>query len=225
MAQESRNPGATPPKAIHQELRNAENSAAYLLNKLQDMKERNPQLAILDVGAGSGTISVSLAKLVPNGKVTVVDLNKDILPRAETVAEEAGVKNIEFQLADAYKLPFSDESFDITHCHQLLSHAKQPWDVLREMLRVTKKGGVVAAREGDFRTECFWPELPGLVKFHNFILGFTKIAGGCPIAGRQLLSWALKAGVERNQITATYGTWYYNSPDEKKVWGKFFQFR
>ncbi|KAI9708184.1 MAG: hypothetical protein M1820_004138 [Bogoriella megaspora] len=218
MAQLSEQIGAVPPQAIHHELRSAENSAAYLLPKLQKMRESNTELAILDVGAGSGTISATLAKLVPDGKVTATDLNKDILQRAQAVAGAAGVTNIEFKEADAYKLPFADGSFDITHCHQVLAHLEAPWEVLREMLRVTKVGGVVAAREGDQKTECFWPELPGLVKFHDFITEFMTLAGGSPIAGRQLLPWALKAGVERGKVTASYGTWHYSEPDEKRIW-------
>ncbi|KAL9087505.1 MAG: hypothetical protein Q9165_006616 [Trypethelium subeluteriae] len=220
MAQSRQRFGVAPPQAIHHELRNAENSAAYLLEKLRKMKENNPQLHILDVGAGSATISVAFAKLVPAGKVTATDVNKEIFPRAQAVAETAGVKNIDFKQADGYKLPFADETFDITHCHQVLAHLKAPWDVLHEMIRVTKPGGLVAAREGDVGTECFWPELPGLVKYHDFIVGFMKIAGGSPTAGRQLLSWALKAGVERGQITASYGTWCYSSPDDKQAWAK-----
>jgi ubiquinone/menaquinone biosynthesis C-methylase UbiE len=77
---------------------------------------------------------------------------------ALTIAEMAGIKNIEFQQGDAYKLPFADETFDITFCHQMLTHLKAPWDELREMLRVTKPGGIVAAREGDLETECIWRE-------------------------------------------------------------------
>lgn len=219
MDQTSQKPGHPPPQAIHHELRTAENSAAYLLPKLQAMKESNPYVTLLDVGAGSGTISATFAKAIPDGKVTATDLKAEILPRAQAVAELEGVKNIEFQQADAYKLPFADGTFDVTHCHQVLCHLKSPWDVLREMLRVTKPGGVVAAREADYETECFWPETPGLVKFHTFIVGLMKAAGGSPTAGRQLLSWALKAGVARGEIMASYGTWCYSTPAEKKAWG------
>ncbi|MCJ1389517.1 hypothetical protein MMC18_002374 [Xylographa bjoerkii] len=104
---------------------------------------------------------------IPDGHVTAVDLNPDILPRARAVAEMAGVKNIEFQQGDAYKLPFADATFDIAYCHQMLTHLKAPWDALREMLRVTKPAGIVAAREGDLETECVWPDLSGLIKFHK----------------------------------------------------------
>ena len=217
----SEKPGHPPAQAILHELRTAENSAAHLLPKLQSMKESNPHLTLLDVGAGSGTISVSFAKLIPDGHVTGVDLNPNILPRARAVAEMASVKNIEFQQGNVYKLPFADETFDVTFCHQVLIHIGTPWDALREMLRVTKRGGIVAAREGDYETECVWPELPELCKFHKLMAGLMSAGGGTPTAGRQLLSWALKAGVERSQITLSYSTWLYHTPSDRKICCKF----
>jgi len=213
----SEKPGHPPAQAILHELRTAENSAAHLLPKLQSMKESNPHLTLLDVGAGSGTISVSFAKLIPDGHVTGVDLNPNILPRARAVAEMAGVKNIEFQQGNVYKLPFADETFDVTFCHQVLIHIGTPWDALREMLRVTKRGGIVAAREGDYETECVWPELPELYRFHKLMASLMSAGGGTPTAGRQLLSWALKVGVERSQVTLSYSTWSYHTPSKRKI--------
>ncbi|MCJ1313342.1 hypothetical protein MMC25_007019 [Agyrium rufum] len=148
-----------PALASHHELRTAENSAVYVLPKLRSMKESNPHFTLLDVGAGSGTISVTLAKaILPSGHVTAVDLNPDILPLARAIADTASVTNIDFQQGDARKLPFADATFDVTLCHQMLTHVKAPCGVLGEMLRVTKPGGIVAAREGDYETECVWPE-------------------------------------------------------------------
>lgn len=213
----SEKPGHPPAQSTLHEVRTAENSAAYLLPKLQSMKGSNPNLTLLDVGSGSGTISVSFAKLIPDGHVTGIDINPKILPRARAVAEKAGVTNIEFQEGSVYKLPFADETFDVTFCHQVLVHIGTPWDALREMLRVTKRGGIVAAREGDYETECIWPELPQLGKFHKLMAGLMSAGGGTPTAGRQLLSWVLKAGVGRGQITLSYGTSSYRTSSEKKI--------
>src|SRR3978361_1581629 len=99
----SQKPGHPPAQDTLHEVRTAENSAAYLLPKLQSMKESNPHLKLLDVGAGSGTISGSFAKPIPDGHVTGVELNAGILPRAQALAEKAGVKNIEFQQGSVYK--------------------------------------------------------------------------------------------------------------------------
>lgn len=204
----------------HHEQRNVENSAVYLLPRLHAAKEKNHGLKLLDVGAGSGTISIGFAKLLPEGQVVAVDLKEDIFPRARSLAESAGVTNIEFQQADVFKLPFGDATFDITHCHQMLTHVKAPSDALREMLRVTKPGGLVAAREGDLDTEAVWPALPGVVKFHDLTATLMKAGGGSSSAGRQLLSWALQAGVERAQVTASFSTWTYSTPFEREIWGK-----
>ncbi|EPS41314.1 hypothetical protein H072_4806 [Dactylellina haptotyla CBS 200.50] len=217
MEQARENPAHPSAQSTLHEVRTAENSAAYLLPKLTSLRESNPHLKLLDVGCGSGTISVSFAKLLPDGQVTGVDLNPTILPRARAVADMAGVGNVEFQNASIFKLPFADETFDITFCHQVLVHIGEPWDALREMLRVTKRGGVVAAREGDYESECVWPELAGLEKFHKLMAGLMSAGGGTPAAGRQLISWALKAGVERNQVTLSYSTGSYSTSGERKI--------
>ncbi|KAK5046182.1 hypothetical protein LTR84_008639 [Exophiala bonariae] len=210
-------PSQPPVHSVLHETRTAENSATHLLPKLQALKELNPKLSLLDVGSGSGTISVSFAKLIPEGHVTGVDLNPNILPRARAVAEIAGVTNIEFQQGSIYKLPFADETFDVTFCHQVLIHIANPWDALCEMLRVTKRGGVVAAREGDYETECVWPEVSELQRFHKLMASLMSANGGAPTAGRQLLSWALKAGADRSQITLSFSSWSYTTPSERSV--------
>lgn len=209
-----------PAQAVHHEARNVKNSAAYMLPKLLSMKEDNPQLTLLDVGAGSGTITIDFAKLIPDGHVTGIDVNPNILPRARAVAEMADLKNVEFREGSAYKLPFADATFDITCCHQMLVHLPTPLDALSEMIRVTKPGGIIAAREGDFQTECVWPDLSILSKFHNFIAGAMSSRGGTPNAGRQLVSWALKCGVKRSQITLSFSPWFYQTPSERQTWGE-----
>lgn len=117
-------------------------------------------------------------------------------------------------------LPFDDATFDVVHCHQVLAHLPRPADALREMLRVTRPGGVVAAREGDLETEIVWPELPDFARFHALTVGFIKMGGGSVKAGRQLFSWALQAGADPKQVTPSLGTWCYYEAEERKVWGK-----
>ncbi|KAI1609009.1 S-adenosyl-L-methionine-dependent methyltransferase [Exophiala viscosa] len=220
MDQPKQKQGQPSAQAVHHEARSVENSAAYLIPKLEAAKEKKPNLTMLDVGAGSGSISVGFAKAIPEGRVIAVDLNEGILPRARLLAEEAGVTNIELRQADVFKLPFEDASFDITHCHQVLTHVRTAPDALREMLRVTKPGGFVAAREGDLDTECIWPTMPALLKFHDLTVTFMQAAGGVSSAGRQLLSWALDAGAERERVTASFSTWTYSTPQEKETWAR-----
>lgn len=152
--------------------RTASNSAAYLLPTLEALKKKQSPggtgLRLLDVGAGAGSVSATFAQILgPHGHVVCTDLAPSVLPQAQAFAASLGVDNISFQTADVHKLPFDDGSFDVVHCHQLFGHIADPVGALCEMLRVTKPGGVMAAREGDKETEIIWPALPGLLKWHE----------------------------------------------------------
>lgn len=213
-------PGYGATQVTHHEWRTAENSAGHLLLRLQSIAKETPQLKLLDVGAGSGTISASLAKYMPEGQVTATDISDEILGRAKLHADSVGVKNIQFQRANVYELPFSDSTFDITHAHQVLCHLDAPSDAIREMVRVTKPGGVVALRESEMKMWCIFPELPPLLRFHEIAAKTLVANGGQDKGGRQLVSWTMKAGVAREDITASFGTWCYSAPEDRLPWGK-----
>lgn len=213
-------PGYASQHVKHHEWRTAENSAAHLIPRLQTMAMKNPQIKMLDVGAGSGTISASLAKYIPEGHVTATDISEEILTRAKQYAKSKGVHNLDVQQANVYQLPFPDSTFDITHAHQVLCHLDTPSDAIRELVRVTKPGGVVALRESDMHMWCFWPELPGLLKFHETQIKTLISNGGQDKGGRQLVSWVIKAGVARENITASFGTWCYSALEDRQAWGE-----
>ena len=214
--------GYTANAVKHHEWRTAENSAAYLLPFLSQMESSKSNLKLLDVGAGSGTLTASLAKYMPNGHVTATDINEDILKKAEEHAEAVGAKNVHFQVANVYKLPFADNSFDIAHAHTVLGHLDDPVAAIREMLRVVRKGGIVALRESDLRMWSIWPEYPEMKAFNEMLCKVSASNGAFINAGARLVSWALEAEprLEREQITASAGTWCYSSPEERKLWGE-----
>ncbi|KAH7022275.1 S-adenosyl-L-methionine-dependent methyltransferase [Ilyonectria destructans] len=211
-------PGYGATQVTHHEWRTAENSAGHLLPRLQSIAKQTPQLKLLDVGAGSGTISASLAKYMPEGQVTATDISDEILGRAKLHADSVGVKNIQFQRANVYELPFPDSTFDVTHAHQVLCHLDAPSDAIREMVRVTKPGGVVALRESEMKMWCIFPELPPLLRFHEIAAKTLVANGGQDKGGRQLVSWTMKAGVAREDITASFGTWCYSAPEDRLPW-------
>jgi 2-polyprenyl-3-methyl-5-hydroxy-6-metoxy-1,4-benzoquinol methylase len=218
-------PGHDASQTKHHEMRTAENSAAHLLPHLRRLAPQLPHLKLLDVGAGSGTITASLAKyLPPDGTITATDISDSILARAQEYAVSQGLDNskITFQKASVYSLPFSDEQFDVVHAHQVLSHLDSPVDAIREMVRVCRPGGVVSLRETDMAMWCFWPETEALQEGFRGLVEKTLVAnGGQDRAGRRLVSWALSAGVARGQIEAGFGTWCYSEPQDRRAWGEF----
>ncbi|TKA43150.1 hypothetical protein B0A54_06098 [Friedmanniomyces endolithicus] len=215
-------PHYTPPQVAHHEWRTATNSAAYLIPSLSTLAATTPSLKLLDIGCGSGTISTSLASLLPTGSVTATDISPAILARAADLAAQAGVANISFQEADIYALPFEDATFDVVHASMVLSHLSDPVRAYREMLRVTKpNGGLVANRESDLRMWSYYPALPGLRRAHEVLLATTEAGGGNVDAGARLVAWAMRAGVGRERIEVSMGTWMYSSVEERRMWGEF----
>jgi len=188
--------------------RTAQNSCAYLLSSLK------PDMHILDVGCGPGTITADLAKLVPAGHVTGVERSAEhVLQQARDAAAAQGITNITYTLGDALTLPFPDGSFDVVHSHQVLQHVADPVAVLREMVRVAKPGGFVAARNADFSSNAWHPEAEGIARWHSAHMQVARANGGEPNVGRRLVSLALAAGIPRAQIAASASTWCFTAPD------------
>ena len=213
-------PGHKPSQVRHHAWRTAQNSAAYLLPSLTALASTTPHLQMLDVGSGPGSMSASFAKLNPHGHVTATDISSQVLSQAQEHAASVGAENMTFRVADALSLPFDDASFHVVHAQQLLCHLPDPVPAIREMLRVVKPGGIVALREADLRLWCVWPDWEPLTRFHELMIRSHESAGGSITGGRQLLSWALNAGADRDKSTFGWGVDNYSQPDERAMWGE-----
>ena len=185
------------------------NSAEYLRPHLA------PDAALLDVGAGPGTITVEFAERVAH--VTATEIGEAELALSRSAAAERGLTNLEFAVADVHALSFADDSFDIVHAHQVLQHVADPVQALREMRRVAKPGGIVAARDADYAGFLWFPLIDELDQWLRLYQDAARANGGEPDAGRRLLSWAKAAGFE--DVTATASTWCYANAEDRAWWG------
>lgn len=191
--------------------RTAANSAAYLLPLLRAGQR------VLDVGCGPGTITADLAELVgPGGHVTGVDFAAGVLDQARETAARRGLENVTFAPADVHALAFPDDSFDVVHAHQVLQHVGDPVAALREMRRVCRPGGVVAARDSDYAAMAWYPQPPRLDAWTELYHRVARAGGGEPDAGRRLRSWARQAGF--SDVVSSAATWCYATADERAWW-------
>lgn len=191
--------------------RNIDNSAGYLATSIE------PGMSVLDIGCGPGTITVDFAQRVAPGHVVGIDSSADVVARAATDAAELDLANVEFRVGNAYRLEFGDDTFDIVHAHQTLQHVADPVAVLREMQRVVRPGGLIAARDADYAAMFWYPEIPELDEWMALYQAVHRSNGGDPDAGRSLRRWALAAGLTD---TSTSGSmWTHGTPDERAWWG------
>ncbi|MQA06042.1 MAG: methyltransferase domain-containing protein [Streptosporangiales bacterium] len=191
--------------------RTAENSAGYLLGDLAQGQ------ALLDIGCGPGTITADLAALVAPGRVTAVDSAAGILDQARQVAADRGLDNVEFVVDDVHALTFAADSFDVVHAHQVLQHVHDPVQALREMRRVCRPDGLVAARDADYASMAWHPAIPALDEWLDLYREVARANDSDPDGGRRLLSWAQQAGF--SEITPSASAWCYATPEERAWWG------
>jgi len=190
--------------------RTAASSAAYLLPLLR------PGMDLLDVGCGPGSITIDLAEAVAPGRVRGVELAEDALQQARKDAAERGL-TVDFATDDAYALSDPDDSYDVTHAHQVLQHLSDPVSALREMRRVTKPGGVVAVRDADYAAFTWWPADERLDAWLELYRAVAHGNNAEPDAGRRLLTWAHEAGF--TDVTPSASVWCYATPEERANWG------
>ena len=110
-----------------------------LRNYLFQKAGLKPGSRILEVGCGTGAILGDIRNSA-DLQIHGLDIAPEMLKQAAINAPSA-----QLTMGDAHTLPFSNGIFEITFCHYLLLWVSSPLAVLREMKRVTRKGGVVMA--------------------------------------------------------------------------------
>ena len=107
--------------------------------------DRNAPLKILEIGCGPGALCESLRRWYPNARITGIDRDHNFIAFAKKK-----ISGVEFLEADATKLPFADDSFDVTISYTVSEHI-EPTAFFGEQFRVLKPDGVclcLSSRKG-----------------------------------------------------------------------------
>ena len=185
--------------------RTVENSAEYLLPHLA------PGQRILDVGCGPGSLTADLAAHAPGCEMHAIDASAEVIFRA--IAEHGEVAD--FATGDVYALDAPDHHYDVVHAHQVLQHLDDPVAALREMTRVTKRGGVVAAHDADYTGMTWTPDVAPLDRWMEIYQAMTAAHGHDANAGRHLLGLARAAGF--TDVEASASIWCF-ADEESRAW-------
>ncbi len=108
---------------------------------------------ILDDGCASGRMANEVSKIFPKAKVSAVDVYQKALDFGKK-----NYKHIKLRKADAHKLPFRANTFDLVINYEVIEHLVNPEKALQEMKRVVKKNGrvIVAMDSGNWLFRIVW---------------------------------------------------------------------
>ena len=102
---------------------------------------------LVDVGCGYGYLGLKLLPLLPLGSTyTGIDSSPRLLDRARSIFADAPWET-DFVKADMYDVPFPDRAFDVALSHSSLMHLARPAEGVAEMVRLTRRGGLVITCE------------------------------------------------------------------------------
>ncbi|TVL77135.1 methyltransferase type 11 [Brachyspira hyodysenteriae] len=93
---------------------------------------------LLDIGCGTGYLINMLKKYKATAEFYGLDLSEEMI----NISKSKNIKDAEFILGSANKLPFNDNTFDIVTCIQSFHHYPYPDEAMKEVYRVLIKGGI-----------------------------------------------------------------------------------
>ncbi len=175
-----------------------------------------PHMQVLDLGCGDGTTAIPLATL--GAEVVGIDIARNLVTAGNKRAAEAGLDRLKFQEGDACNLQgVDDDSFDLTLSIFGAMFAPKPFDVAREMVRVTKPGGRIVMGN--------W--IPNDPTFVSQVLRISSAFTPPPPEGFvSPMTWGVdahvierfgQAGIPSESISMTKDTYHFISPDKSPV--------
>ena len=145
---------------------------------------------ILDVGTGTAQIPIAMCKRNSGLKITAIDLAESMLTLGNKNIQTARLEDsITLDQVDSKKMPYSDESFDQVISNSIIHHIPNPVECFKEMIRVTKKDGLLFVR--DLLRPDSIAELQNIVNLH---------AGDATPKQKQLFTDSLHASLSLAEV-------------------------
>jgi len=172
-----------------------------------------PPLRVLDLGCGDGTTAIPSARL--GAEVVGIDIARNLVEAGNRRAATAGLTRLKFQEGDACKLEgVADRSFDLVVSMFGAMFAPKPFDVAKEMVRVTKPGGRIVMGN--------W--IPNDPTFVSQVLKISSaFTPPLPEGFVSPMTWGVEsniierfghAGLPKENISMVRDTYYFASPEK-----------
>jgi ubiquinone/menaquinone biosynthesis C-methylase UbiE len=170
---------------------------------------------VLDIATGTGMVAIEAAQLVGSeGRVVGVDISTGMLEQAKRKVEALGLSNIELILADAEKLNFSANTFDVVLCSSALIWMADIPAALRIWYRLLKPSGLIGFHAFADTAFVEGVTVQKIVEKYGISLAFNKPTGTVEKCHDLLAT----AGFEEIEIKVEQNGFYISLEQAKRMW-------
>jgi len=165
-------------------------------SRLLDRLELRDGLRCLDAGCGGGDMTLELARRVaPTGKATGIDRDDAKLEIARQEARDQGIANVEYLTADIREA-CAQREFDVVYSRFLLTHLRNPKEVVGSFYECLRQNGKLAIEDIDFSGHFTYPISPAFDRYHDLYCTVVRRNGGDPDIGPRLPGLVKECGFD-----------------------------
>ncbi len=178
-----------------------QDQASTLVELLHSDTAYPPGSRVLEAGCGVGAQTVTLSRNSPEALITSLDISETSLAEARQRASAEGLKNVRFEHADIFALPYKPESFDHVFVCFVLEHLPRPREALQVLKTMIAPGGTITVIEGDHGSAYFHPDSAAAQKAIQCQVELQRRAGGNANIGRSLYPLLSQAGYQEVRVS------------------------
>jgi SAM-dependent methyltransferase len=165
-----------------------------LRRRILELLAPRPGHVVVDVGCGAGHDVLHLGRVVgPEGRAIGIDKSSAMVDEATRRSLEHRPGNVEFRVGDATALPLDDDHADAARADRVFQYVADPRSAMRELVRVTRPGGLVVVADTDWGASTFDCDDLELGARIDAAWMRTRASGR---VGRQLYGLFVRAGLE-----------------------------
>lgn len=153
-----------------------------------------PDTNCLDVGCGSGDVTIALAQRAPHGRTVGVDIDETKIQLAIADRSTAATPNVEFRVGNIFDAPTDSEPFGVIYVRFVLTHLPDPLAALQSLTQWLNPGGVIITEDIDFRGHFCHPESAAFDRYIDWYSTAVRQRGCDPNIGPRLPSLLSQAG-------------------------------
>jgi ubiquinone/menaquinone biosynthesis C-methylase UbiE len=176
---------------------------AHEATELFDLIGVDAGTGAIDLGCGVlGVLHLLAERVGATGRVVGLDREARMIEAGRQLAEQQGLA-VEFIEADATATGLPDRSFDLVHARTLLLNVQNPHEIVDEMVRIAKPGGVIAVQEPDAAAWSCDPPHPAFDILRAAIISAYRQTGKDFNIGRRIARMLRAAGLDDVHVRAT----------------------